>query len=146
MINMSGKNIAILRKKRGIKQEELAEILSINTATLSRWENGHFEPNASTIKKLCEILHCTESELLNGSDDGRIKVTLSYNWDDFKKGEINMNKSEFKLILGDNGEVGINGSMIVKSRSAIEEIIAKIRSELEFGFNAQVQRGVIQEA
>ena len=146
MINMSGKNIAILRKKRGIKQEELAEILSINTATLSRWENGHFEPNASTIKKLCEILHCTESEILNGLDDGQVKVTLSYNWDDFKKGEINMNKSEFKLILGDNGEVGINGSMIVKSRSAIEEIIAKIRSELEFGFNAQVQRGVIQEA
>ena len=142
---MSGKNIAILRKKRGIKQEELAEILSINTATLSRWENGHFEPNASTIKKLCEILHCTESEILNGLDDGQVKVTLSYNWDDFKKGEINMNKSEFKLILGDNGEVGINGSMIVKSRSAIEEIIAKIRSELEFGFDSQVRRGIIQE-
>ena len=119
--------------------------LLIQRATLSRWENEHFEPNASTIKKLCEILHCTEAEILNGSDE-QIKVTLSYNWEDFKKGEINMNRSEFKLILGDNGEVGINGSMIVKSRSAIEEIIAKIRSELEFGFNAQVQRGVIQEA
>ena len=143
---MNGKNIAILRKKCGIKQEELAEILSINTATLSRWENGHFEPNASTIKKLCEILHCTESEIINGLDDNQIKVTLSYNWEDFKKGEINMNRSEFKLILGDNGEVGINGSMIVKSRSAIEEIIAKIRKELEFGFDTQVKRGIIQEA
>ena len=142
---MNGKNLAIIRKKRGLTQEELAKLLSISNVTLSRWETGLFEPNASTMRKLCEILHCTEAEILNGSDE-QIKVTLSYNWEDFKKGEINMNRSEFKLILGDNGEVGINGSMIVKSRSAIEEIIAKIRSELEFGFNTQVQRGIIQEA
>ena len=64
---MNGENIAIIRKKRGIRQEELAHILAINTATLSRWENGHFEPNATAIKKLCDALHCTESELLNGT-------------------------------------------------------------------------------
>ena len=143
---MSGKNIAILRKKRGIKQEELAEILSINTATLSRWENGHFEPNASTIKKLCEILHCTESEILNGLDDGQVKVTLSYNWEDFKKGEINMDIEKFDVILSDSGMVGINGAMRVSSRSMIDDVLAKIRSELEFGFDSQERRGIIQEA
>ena len=139
-------NLKQFRKSNNITQEELSELIGVHENTIRLWEKGLREPRSSDIQKLCEILHCTESELLNGSDDGRIKVTLSYNWEDFKKGEINMNKSEFKLILGDNGEVGINGSMIVKSRSAIEEIIAKIRSELEFGFNAQVQRGVIQEA
>ena len=143
---LNGKNIAILRKKRGIKQDELAEILSINIATLSRWENGHFEPNASTIKKLCEILHCTESEILNGPNDNKIKVTLSYNWQEFKEGEINMSESKFNLVLGDNGEVGINGSMKVTSKSAIDEVIARIRKELEFGLDMQVKRGIIQEA
>lgn len=142
---MNGKNLAIIRKKRGLTQEELARLLSISNVTLSRWETGLFEPNASTMRKLCEILHCTEAEILNGSDE-QIKVTLSYNWEDFKKGEINMSESKFNLVLGDNGEVGINGSMIIKSRSAIEEIISKIRSELEFGFDSQVRRGIIQKA
>ena len=71
---MNGKNIAILRKKREINQEELARLLSINVATLSRWENGHFEPKASTINKLCEILHCTETELLNDSVSEKLSV------------------------------------------------------------------------
>ena len=63
---MNGENIAIIRKIRGIRQDELAHLLSINVTTLSRWENGHFEPKASVIKELCTHLHCTESELLNG--------------------------------------------------------------------------------
>ena len=62
---MDGRNIAVIRKKRKITQEELAQALSINTVTLSRWENGHFEPKASMIKKLCEMLSCTESEGLS---------------------------------------------------------------------------------
>lgn len=142
---MNGKNLAIIRKKRGLTQEELARLLSISNVTLSRWETGLFEPNASTMRKLCEILHCTEAEILNGSDE-QIKVTLSYNWEDFKKGEINMSESKFNLVLGDNGEVGINGSMKVTSKSAIEEVIARIRKELEFGLDTQVRRGIIQEA
>ena len=64
---MNGENIAIIRKIRGIRQDELAHLLSINVTTLSRWENGHFEPKASVIKELCTHLHCTESELLNGA-------------------------------------------------------------------------------
>lgn len=63
---VNGENIAIIRKIRGIRQDELAHLLSINVTTLSRWENGHFEPKASVIKELCTHLHCTESELLNG--------------------------------------------------------------------------------
>ena len=64
---MNGKNLAIIRKKQGMTQEELANLLSISNVTLSRWEKGYFEPNASTMRRLCEILHCTESEIINGS-------------------------------------------------------------------------------
>ena len=141
-----GDSIKSFRKKIGLTQPELAEKLNVSFSTVRRWEVYDGNPRSDEIKKLCEIFHCTESELLNGLDDSQVKVTLSYNWEDFKKGEINMNKSEFKLILGDDGEVGINGSMMVKSRNAIEELLAKIRSELEFGFDSQVRRGIIQEA
>jgi len=41
---MNQKNIGIfiaqLRKEKGLTQEELACILSVNNKTISRWENG----------------------------------------------------------------------------------------------------------
>ena len=76
---MNGENIAIIRKIRGIRQEELAHLLSINVTTLSRWENGHFEPKASVIKELCTHLHCTEAELLNGPkrNDWDLKLVIA---------------------------------------------------------------------
>ncbi len=50
--------------------------MSITTVTLSRWENGHFEPKASVIKRLCEVLNCTEAELLNGSTSQEWELKL----------------------------------------------------------------------
>ena len=139
-------NLKQFRKSNNITQEELSELIGVHENTIRLWEKGLREPRSSDIQKLCEILHCTEAELLNGSDNGRIKVTLSYNWEDFKKGEINMDIEKFDVILSDSGMVGINGAMRVSSRSMIDDVLAKIRSELEFGFDSQERRGIIQEA
>ena len=105
--NLIGKSITAIRKKKGITQEELAHLLSINTATLSRWENEHFEPKASIVKKLCEVLNCTEAELLNEPQDGKIQITISWNWEEMKEGVIDMDKDKFKLILGEDGAIGL---------------------------------------
>ena len=76
---MDGKNIVKIRRQRGITQEELAQALSVNTTTLSRWENGHFEPKASMLRGICEVLGCTESELLNGQspDEWELRVLVN---------------------------------------------------------------------
>lgn len=141
---MDGRNITTLRKRRGINQEELAHMLDVNTTTLSRWETGLFEPRASVIRKLCEILDCTESELLNGPSEDKVEIVLSWNWEDMKKGEINMDENKFKLILGGDGMVGLHGAGRITSREAIDEFLRRVRSELEIAFDAQVRRGVIQ--
>ena len=120
--------------------------MSISTVTLSRWENGLFEPKVSMIKKLCEILSCTEDELLNGSRDDKVKIVLSWDWEDMKKGEINMNENEFKLILGGNGNIGLHGAGRITSREAIEEFLERVRNELEIALEAQIKRGVVQGA
>lgn len=60
-------NIKELRKKRGITQEELSEQIGVHENTIRLWEKGIREPRSSDIAKLCEVLCCTESELLNGS-------------------------------------------------------------------------------
>ena len=143
---MNGKNIAVLRKKRGIRQEELAQLLEINTATLSRWENGHFEPNATSIKKLCEVLHCTESELLNGPSDGKVRVTLSYDMNKMKEGEIDMDSNGFDLFLGKNGFIGLRGGVMLSAERTIDDVMTEIRKELERGLAMQIERGTLQQA
>ena len=39
-IEIIGKQIALLRKERGIKQEELAGYVGVSTQAVSKWENG----------------------------------------------------------------------------------------------------------
>ena len=142
---MNGANITTIRKKRKISQEELAQALCVTTTTLSRWENGHFEPKASMIKKLCEILDCTESELLSDvQEDNKIELVISWNWEDMKKGEINMNENKFKLILGDDGKVGLQGAGLVIDKATLNDFLERIRVQLEVALDAQIKRGVIQ--
>lgn len=143
---MNGKNITYLRKKQMITQEELAHILGITNITLSRWENGHFEPNATSIKKLCEALHCTESELLNGQPDSKVRITLSYDLNKMKEGEIDMETSGFDLFLGKNGFIGLRGGVMLSAERTIDDVIAEIRKELERGLATQIERGTIQKA
>ena len=141
---MNGKNIAVIRKKRKITQEELAQALSINTITLSRWENGHFEPKASMIKKLCDVLCCTESELLNSNQEDKAELVISWNWEDMKKGEMKMEDNKFKLVLGEYGQIGINGMGRITSFEGIEEFLGRVREQLTIALEAQIKRGAIQ--
>ena len=58
--------LKIWREKAGLTQRELAKALDVQFQTVWRWEHGEREPSLDILKKLCEILGITESELLNG--------------------------------------------------------------------------------
>ena len=45
-------SIQMLRKKRGLSQEELARKLHVDQSTVSKWENGHAQPSLSMMEKL----------------------------------------------------------------------------------------------
>ena len=53
------------RKEARLTQEELAGKINVSAMTLRRWEWGERQPRMEEIKKLCEVLHVTEAELLN---------------------------------------------------------------------------------
>ena len=55
-----------LRKKAGLSQAKLAEFVGVSLLTIFRWENTERQPRLEEIKKIAEILHVNESELLNG--------------------------------------------------------------------------------
>lgn len=51
-----GEKIKILRKARGLTQEQLAELIGIDEKHLSRLEKGYHSPNYTLIKKLALAL------------------------------------------------------------------------------------------
>lgn len=71
IINMKlGEKIYILRKVRGLSQEELGLSLStldngVSRQTVSDWENGKSEPKLDNIRALAELLHVSYDVLLD---------------------------------------------------------------------------------
>ena len=67
------------RKKANLIQPELAELIGVSVITLKRWETGIRTPRIEEIKRLCEVLGCTEAELLNNtaSENWELKLLVS---------------------------------------------------------------------
>ncbi len=59
-----GQRIRTARAARGIKARWVAEQLGVAPETLSRWENGHAQPNAASVVKLGTLLGWTPEEIV----------------------------------------------------------------------------------
>ena len=71
-----GGYIARKRKEQNLTQEQLAEQLGVSNKTISKWENGKCMPDYSIIQKLCEALHVTLPELMDGEDASEDSVRV----------------------------------------------------------------------
>ena len=71
-----GSYIARKRKEQNFTQEQLAEQLCVSNKTISKWENGKCMPDYSIIQKLCEALHVTLPELMDGEDAAEDSVRV----------------------------------------------------------------------
>jgi len=61
-----GKRIAMLRRQKGLKQEDLANTVGVSSQAVSKWENDQTCPDISLLPKLAELLGVTVDELLSG--------------------------------------------------------------------------------
>ena len=61
---MLNENIKIIRKSKGLSQEELAIKLNVVRQTVSKWENGLSVPDSTMLISIAEILDTSVSELL----------------------------------------------------------------------------------
>lgn len=59
-----GKQIAHLRKQKGLTQEELAEKLKLTAQAISKWENGHTVPETTLLPALAELFDCSIDSIL----------------------------------------------------------------------------------
>ncbi len=67
-----GKRISENRKRKNIKQDELAEMLCVSPQAVSKWENDISCPDISLLPKLAEILGITVDELLSGKQESSV--------------------------------------------------------------------------
>lgn len=52
-----GKKIQSIRKAKGLTQERLAELIDIETPSLSYLETGKYAPSVETLQKLSKVLN-----------------------------------------------------------------------------------------
>lgn len=57
-------NIQILRKKRNLTQEALAELVGVTRQTIAKWESGESVPDLSLAGKLASVLDVALDELV----------------------------------------------------------------------------------
>lgn len=54
-----------LRKKKGLTQEELAEVLYVSRTAISKWESGRGYPSIDSLKEISKFFSVTIDELLS---------------------------------------------------------------------------------
>lgn len=69
MENTLGKRIGMLRREKGLKQEDLAEALGVSAQAVSKWENDQTCPDISLLPKLAKLLGVTVDALLSGEQE-----------------------------------------------------------------------------
>lgn len=62
-----GKTIAILRKRKGLRQKDIAEKLGITNKAVSKWERGLSAPDISFLNRLAVILDTDIENIISGN-------------------------------------------------------------------------------
>lgn len=84
--------LQLLRKQRGMTQEELAETLFVSRAAVSKWESGRGYPNIDSLKAIAQHFSVTIDELLSGGE----LLTLAE--EDTKQQQANLRDVVFGLL------------------------------------------------
>lgn len=58
-----GKRVKEIRKSKGLTQECVAELIDIETTSLSNIENGKYYPTAENLEKIIKVLQITPQKL-----------------------------------------------------------------------------------
>ena len=66
---MLGEKIKLYRENKKMTQNEIADILGVKPATISKYEAGTIEPNIESLKKLAEIFEVSVDQLLREKED-----------------------------------------------------------------------------
>ena len=69
-----GERIVRLRKRNGLTQEKLAELVGVSRSTLTDWSIDKFKPSTTHLTSLASALHVSEAYIEYGSTDPLVKA------------------------------------------------------------------------
>lgn len=150
------KNLALLRKKNGLSQDELAFSVGVTRQTIYTWEAGLNYPNIVMLKKLADVLEVSTDDLLNGFEvnklpnrfspitftyigkhDGEVNYSELPNW--FVKLKPNESISWALYDLDKNGyirdysyHIEVKGNVFIHDIEGIEIEVKEYKPNLDF--------------
>ena len=68
----TGERIKRIRQQRGLSQDQLAELASLNRVTIAKYESGKVEPGAQSLGRIADALEVSADDLLGRSDQGAV--------------------------------------------------------------------------
>lgn len=73
---MIGMNIAALRRRNNLTQEELAEKLAVSRQTLAKWEREESEPDVKSLLRIAELFGVSLDDLVHyeAADNGGMEI------------------------------------------------------------------------
>jgi len=72
-----GDNLKEARTKKGISQGQLAELMQIHSAHISRYERNQTVPSVDVVKKFADILEVSADMLIYGTEDEKAKSKIT---------------------------------------------------------------------
>lgn len=136
-----------LRKKAGLTQEELAELIDVHLNTISRWENGIDTPKTFKITQLAKVLNVNEVELINGtpSQNWELKLLVSKTREN-EGGRVDMSgkSSTATLSVGDDANSSAFGEVINAMRS-VENALKSISTGNNYDIDINQQGFMIEK-
>ena len=93
-----GKRLQEIRKSKKLTQEQVAELIDIETVSLSNIENGKYFPSAENLDKLINVLEISPNELFNCEYNNNPENLISEMLKSMKKDE-NLTRLMYKFYL-----------------------------------------------
>ena len=91
MNNTLGTRIAENRKKKGLSQEQLADILGVSSQAVSKWENDISCPDISLLPQIADYFNITIDELLRGGIRTEVQLVEANQRKDINKMVLKLN-------------------------------------------------------
>lgn len=145
-----GNNIAVLRKKKGITQEELANELGVSAQAVSKWENNSSCPDVSLLTKIADYFGVSVDALLRAQEEDIVDLAEekedNVKPDDKKNivikimqqnGKENVIKVPFKFV-----KLGLNiGTMFGLDKDISSKIVTLAESNVTDIVNIDTENG-----
>ena len=119
-----GTNLKIIRKSKGITQEDLAGIIGIHSRQLSKIETGEHFPSCKTLEKICIALDVTPKDLFDFEfliSENEGAMTGTDNFTSFQVRKINKNQDNIYELFPNK---------TIKEKTCTDETMAKTAKAL----------------